>query len=1241
MGKLAVMTNVDRRYAMMKKCMVQLQEEGKLDSETLCFRVEDGSRWDQEWEKYLKDADAVFVKWMGSTLKTDFWKKCRRFLERNRIPYLIDAAGSDEPQADFMVDPDTAARIHQYTVYSGMKNYRNLYLYGASVFCGSRIPWEEPGPVCWAGLYHPGLPLLFETDLCRYEQRFCRPGRPSVGILFYRDEWIWGDLGYQTALIGEIEKQGMNAVCVFTNGMPDESLGAPPLRQVFHDFFTHDGVPAVDVILNTMKFSFMASGSVSAADMIRLGIPVLQAYTLLSPGEEWRKSMEGMNAMEVSISVSLPEFDGVIHGVPVAAKHLLPDGDVEYVPMEERICLMVRKARKWAALRRKENSAKRVAVVFHNYPPKNSNIGSAVGLDTIESIRRLLHRMKDEGYHADSLPDDTEALIRELTAHATNDRDFLTDRQIRESARLEKDAYISFFENMEDSVKKQMEKDWGQAPGTVMAGSDGSLLVPGTMNGSIFVTVQPPRGFGEDPEKIYHDPFVAPTHQYLAFYRWIRDIWKADAVIHVGTHGSLEWLPGKGAGLSRDSYPELALGDLPNLYPYHMTITGEGMQAKRRGAACLIGHLPAPMTDAGMYDDLAELEKSLDEYAHMIRNEPERAGVMEDIIRRQADKAHLDGEVVFDEKQPFRLYVSALHSYLEELKNSDVHMGLHILGQPPEGARLTESILSILRLSNGDIPSLPELWAEKYGTDMETVIRCAGDMVPGRSITYSELMTRMRGEFRSLVQFVQERGFSLDAEKAAAGLPCVAEGPVSWQKKTAGVLRYICGTLWPKLRAVDGEMDALLAGLCGRYVEPGPSGSPTAGGADLLPTGRNFYGVDPRSLPTPAAWEIGKQLGDQVIERYILEEGHYPENIGMVFWSGANMRSRGQCVAEFLYLMGLRPVWQPGSLYVKGTEVIPLEELKRPRIDVTARISGLFRDTMGSVISLMDRAVLLAAGLDEGEEDNYIRKHIREDSAGLEAAGQTEAEAWRTAAYRIFGDAPGTYGAGISALLEEKNWETVDDLARVFVRWGGHAYGGSARGVYMPDQFRQRLGVLDVTVKNEDNHETNMLSSDDYNAYHGGMIAAVRSLRGKAPRSYCGDSTDRSRPVMHSVQEEAKRVFRSEAVNPKFIRGMMEHGYKGAADMANYVAHSFQWDATSGVMDDWMYDAYAEKYAFDADVGEWMKKVNPWAVQRIAETLLEADRRGLWKADDTTRDRLKELYLSVEGELEDANDEES
>lgn len=1219
--KIIYMTNIDRRYFMMRRALDELIADGEMPASSQVVKTEDGSVWSASWEEKLRGSALVMIRFMGNTIRTKFWTACMHFLSREGIPYYMDAAGSAEEECIERVAAKDIAAMKAYSFYGGLTNYKNLWRYVGALFEEPLHAVEPPSPICWAGIYHPGMEKNFMTDLTSYEKTFLREGRPTVGLLFYRDEWIWDDLHYQKAFIEEAERQGLNVIAVFTNGLPDPKLGMPTIREVFEKYFMKEGKPLVDVIVNVMKFSFTTSGSISIKALEEMGVPVLEAYSLIAPKEEWEASPEGMNAMEISISVTMPEFDGIIHGMPIAAKHVKEDGEVEYLPIPERMRAMVSRAGAWARLHRKPNAEKKIAIIFHNYPPKNSNIGSAYGLDSIESVRRLLGFMKDAGYQVDFIPEDTEAFMKRLTAQATNDRSMLTEEQEAACQKVPKKLYCDLFAAFPEETQRQMEKDWGKAPGRVMTTESGDILVPGLMDGHIFLTVQAPRGYGFDASKIYHDPFIAPTHQYLAYYQWIRDVWGADAVLHVGTHGNLEWLPGKSAGMDRGSYPDLALGSLPNIYPYHMTITGEGIQAKRRGGACLVDHLPAPMEEAGTYEELAELEQAMDEYAHFEKSEPETAKRLVPRIRELAEKASLDGEVPYTEAD-LAGYLSRLHCYIEDLKNSECHVGLHILGEMPKGETLIHEILALLRLPNGDIPSICELLAEEEGTSVDTLLGQAQTLYPN-GLTGGEWMARLQKKAEGLVRKLAELHF--DKEKAKA-LGTEREQPL---------LRFVCEEVYPRLAETKKEMEHTLRGLSARYIVPGISGSPHAGGVSLLPAGVNFYGIDPRRLPTRTAWEVGKELGDQVISQYIESEGRYPESVGMVFWSGANMRSHGQCIAEFLYLMGIRPIWEPGSLYVKRLEPIPLSELKRPRIDVTARISGLFRDTMPSVVSLMDRAVLLAASLAENDEDNYVRKHISEDSRIMEEKGSPKEEAWREAAYRIFGDAPGTYGAGVAALLEEKNWDSLNDLANVFIRWGGHAYGSKSNGSYKPELFRERLSHMEVTIKNEDNHETNMMSSDDYNAYHGGLIAAVRSCSGKKPHAYEGDSSDRSRIKVRTVEAAAKRIFRTETVNPKFIEGLMQHGYKGAADLSNRVAVSFQWDATSDVMEDWMYEKLSAAYALDPKVQDWMKRVNPWALSRITETLLEAARRGLWQAKEETVDALKKLYLEVEGEIEE------
>ena len=1230
--KIALFTNISRSYCLHRQNMERLMQEApRIEGRGWLF--ESGTEWSAEWAARFDEADVILILWMGTGLDTPFLRQAVRRMERRGSRYLIlvENPGTDKVSAGF--SPEQIRRTWQYFRYDGADNLYNCVLWLGKEFGGTPYVPEGPKLLPWHGIWHPEWT---EMERCQDAEGYLAahylPGRPTVGVMFYRTEWLMGDFSYQTALIRALEAQGLNAIAIFTNTFRSEDLDSPTLMDAVNRYFFRGKTRLVDVIINTMKFSLKAAGT-SIEEWMRLDVPLLEAYTVLGERAEWEASPAGLNPMEVSIAVSLPEFDGVIHSVPIAARVKDDVGDVTWQLMEERMVRLAAKAKKWAFLGKKPNQEKKIAIVFHNYPPTNSNIGSAAGLDSPESVRRLLEKMRDVGYTVETIPEDSKAFMKLLTDNATNDRRFISAAQIKDAyGHLTAEQYARFFTKLPEKVRTQLTADWGDAPGDVF-NYEGELLIPGTLNGNVFITVQPPRGFGEDPGKILHDPAAAPTHHYIGFYHWLRDIWQADAVVHIGTHGSLEWLPGKGTALSASCYPDISLGDLPDVYPYWMTIVGEGIQAKRRGAACLISHLSPPMQLSGSYEELQELEQALDEYVHFRQTQPENLDTVKEIVREKAAACNFGDDIA--EGDDFDDYVGRLHNYVTDIKNMQIRTGLHIMGQPPEGDGLSEYVEALVRLDNGDVPSLVQLLATEAGYSYDELLAESSRLTP-EGLTYGMKLDALGEEGHRLITFLAARDYDPAAVREALAQPEAASLSETGRQRLGQVLDYICETIVPNLRRTTEELTNTLRALAGGYIEPSPAGAPSSGGADLLPTGRNFYGVDPRLLPTPAAWELGKRLGDEVVSQYIAEEGRYPEACGIVLWAGANMRSHGQCVAEFLYLMGVRPVWQRPSQRVVGLEVIPLEELKRPRIDVTGRISGLFRDSMPNAIHWLDEAVKIVSALEEADEDNYVRKHVKADAAWLEGEGQTAETAWQKASYRIFGDPPGAYGAGVGALLESKAWETIDDIAAVYTRWSGTAYGGDALpGDYEPEIFRRRMGALDVTIKNEDNRETNMFSSDDYNAYHGGMIATVRAISGKAPHSYSGDSTDRKRVKVRTVQEEAKRVFRGECMNPKFIEGMKKHGYKGALDLANTLAHSYQWDATSKVMEDWMYEKYAEKYALDPAMQEWMKDVNPWALQRMAAILLEAEKRELWQAQPETKEALTRLYMEMEGELEE------
>lgn len=1233
MAKIVIITNTDGYFSLAKKALNELCANEIMQDEAAAYLTDSDGVWDGFWDNCIKDSEMVIVEWMGVSLDVPFLQGALATIKRKKILYKFHAGDEAEGNASNGWNAEDHVRFARYGVYGGVVNYKNMWLWLLNRFCGYAFTYEEPMEMLWNGIYEPTGDKPY-TDLDTYWKEHCNDAYPTIGLLFYRNEWLADNMNYQKAIIEECRCQRINVIAVFSHGVPNPEMGAPGLEDAIERYFKRDGRTIIDALINTIKFSLSASGSIKLPVLERLNVPLLQAYTMMRTNEEWQDNIQGLSAVEVSISVTMPEFDGAIHSVPIAGKYRDRDNIVYFVPMQKRIARLINKAKKWAALRHKQNKDKRIAIIFHNYPPSNSNIGTALGMDSPESVRMLLARLQAEGYVVDHIPTDSKSFMEEIIACSTNDRRFMNEEQIKNAVgRVSLPEYKRLFDTLPKNVQERMIEAWGEPLGEVF-NYDDTLLIPGMLNGNVLITVQPPRGFGEDSSKIYHDPVAPPTHHYLAYYYWLREIWKVDAVIHVGTHGSVEWLPGKAAGLSEGCYPDICLGDLPNIYHYIVTVIGEGIQAKRRSAACLVDYLTPPMGVSGLYDSMAELETLLDEYLDFKDNEKDKLNNVKLLIREKAAECNLDKEIA--EEDNFEEYVGKLHNYLTDIKNMQIRVGLHFLGVPPVDEQLEEYLFAMSRLENGQNPSLIKTLAEKFDFDYYELLENSAAKIPELHMTYGRLADKLRVDSMELISFLRERDFNVSDVESVCCLQDYGEQSKEWQDKLVAACSYICSYLVPVLAKTVQEVDNTLRGLSGQFIEASVAGAPTNGRADVLPTGRNFYGVDPQTLPTKTAWEVGRDRSEGVIAQYIADEGQYPETIGMVMSS--DMRTHGVSFAQFMYLLGIRPVWQQGSGRVLGLEAMPLSELKRPRIDATARITGMMRDSMPCVVALLDRAVKLAASLDEDESENYVKKHVREDREYLQAEGIDVDEAAKQACHRIFGCPPGGYGAGVANLLEEKNWETLDDLAEVYVRWGAHVYGDGENGRFMPELFKRRLSRVDATVMGVDNREIHLLSADDFNSYHGGLIAGVRSYSGKMPRTYCADSTDQSHTVIRTIEQEVKRVFRGELMNPKFISGMMEHGYKGAADMGNYVAHCYQWDATSEVMDDWMYEEMASKYALDEKVRQWMKDVNPWALHRIAETLLEAEQRRMWKANPETKLELQKFLLEMEGEMEEYSD---
>jgi cobaltochelatase CobN len=843
--------------------------------------------------------------------------------------------------------------------------------------------------------------------------------------------------------------------------------------------------------------------------------------------------------------------------------------------------------------------------------------------------------MKKEGFQIDRTYESGDELAKDLLDRMTCDQRWLTPERMAQKAEAHagKDLFLPWHEALPPSIRQKMTEDWGEIPGDLFVHIE-KMLLAGLLNGNVFITIQPPRGYFENIDKIYHDMYLSTPHHYLAHYRWIKDVFKADAVMHVGKHGSLEWLPGKALGLSDECYPDLAIMDLPNIYPYIINDPSEGTQAKRRSYCCIIDHLTPVFTNADLYEDLAKVENFLKEYTDAQREDPGKLPILRPMIWEAVCQADLDKDLDMNEKEAFSnfdAFLEKLHSYLADLGDTMINDGLHIMGKAPESDRLVEFLAQLTRLSNGDVPSLRESILSALGYDYDELLENKGRLLPHfKGKTGGQIIQNAHETGLIMIKELEQNQFD------TAVIDTVVKFCLGSKNTTAAeALRYICEVLTPNIRLVTEEIDSSLTGFNGGFVKPGPSGAPTRGQADILPTGRNFYSVDPNKIPTPGAWDVGKRLGDALIERCLKETGKYPESIGIIVWGGSTMRSKGDDIAEIYYLMGVKPVWARGSGNVTGLEVIPLSELGRPRLDVVPRISGFFRDSFPNLMERIDEAARMVAALKESPKSNILRRNVLRDVESYMKEGMSKEEAMREATFRVFGCPPGTYGAGVSELVESKNWKTQEDLGNNYIRYTAHAYGKGSYGKQKPAAFRNLLSRMDVTVKNEDSREYDMMSCTDFYNYYGGLIVASKTVRGKLPFALVGDSADPKRVKMRTTFEEAKHVLRSRLVNPKWLDGMKRHGYKGAGDISHMMDVVLGWDATAEVIDDWMYKKIAEKFALDPAMQEWMKEVNPYALQNILDKLLEAISRGMWNADKEMENNLREAYLEMEGQIEE------
>jgi cobaltochelatase CobN len=1370
---IAFITAADTDIQTLAVATTQLSEEFPQVRVVNLLQLQQQLTIDTYAEDVLTAAQVIIVRLIGGQSYWSYGLEVVQETARQTGAVLIVLPGDERPDPTLMSHSTASLadvdRVWQYLIEGGVDNYRQLLNFIASRWLDFECEYRSPEAVPRVGIYD--------------EVRWLPDGLPLQGgaaIIFYRAHYLSGNLAAIKALCQALVDRNLTPVPIYVSSLKD-----PAVQRVLTGYCQQ----GVDVLLNTTSFSLASldADTPQVGLWATMNLPVFQVILSGAGKEFWESGWQGLTPRDMAMNVALPEVDGRIITRAISFKAVqtqnsaLQTDVLVYEPVADRVEFVGELALKWVKLRQKSVRDRKVALILANYPTRDGRLANGVGLDTPQSCVEILHALKAAGYQVGEIPADSGELIKLLTAGVTNDPEGDGWRKANQS--LDAEEYWAHFQTLPISVQQGIVERWGgdgdqslvdnaemvdppKSPlkrGTkntdsstdleanpvppFLRGARGDLSspypaaypIPGIQFGNVFVGIQPTRGYDKDPNLNYHAPDLVPPHQYVAFYHWVRANFGADAIVHVGKHGNLEWLPGKSVALSENCYPEAVFGAMPHLYPFIVNDPGEGSQAKRRAQAVILDHLTPPMTRAELYGSLNQLEGLIDEYYEAQTLDPLRLAPIRDRLIALIQKEHLhetlgikipsqegypQGGVGSGSDAIISQFLNTADGYLCELKEAQIRDGLHIFGQCPQDTQLRDLIVAIARNPNANRlgltraialdwewdfdPLTADLGEELINFSQPTPLLGAKSAVLGFPLSCRTFMDGEPVRWRSLpvgisapqvehlfkrgvpegggglhtqtkpttkpiriigdaVEILEEYAAELverliesaehqDAARLKSSLvlqspPTRTPNPnprrrVSQHQQrfqpltpigihTQAELNWIATRLLPALHQTNQEMTNLLRGLNGEYIPSGASGAPTRGKPEVLPTGRNFYSVDIRAVPTETAWCLGRKAAEVLIDRYTQEHGEYPQTLGLSIWGTSTMRTGGDDIAQALALIGVQPVWDGVSRRVVDFEILPVSILGRPRVDVTLRISGFFRDAFPNLIDLFDNAVKAVAALAETPAQNPLAAQVDREKLKWLEQGLTLDEAETRSQYRIFGSKPGAYGAGLQGLIESQNWETEADLAQAYINWSAYAYTSKAEGIAAPEAFNQRLGNMQIVLQNQDNREHDLLDSDDYYQFQGGLTAAIKQVSGKAPEAYFGDNSRTENPKVRKLTEEIDRVYRSRVVNPKWIAGAMRHGYKGASEMAATLDFLFAYDATANCVQDFMYQGVADAYLFDESVREFIEQKNPWVQRDMAERLLEANQRGLWEDVELgTLERLRLMVNEAEGVIE-------
>ena len=1132
-------------------------------------------------------------------------------------------------------------RVWKYFYAGGMNNIKNLFLFLLSEYYGFKTEYDLPEEIPQGAIYHPKAGKIYD-DVDEYLKWYKNSGllrtngfkkTPYVGILFYMQRYQTQDINDLLAVIESLEMHGVGAIPILTSGSEN--------MKNMERHFTVKGKSRVEAIISFLFFRIEGGplgGDYDAFIKLakKINVPLIKymnmGYTTI---DEWKQKNEGMAPLETTITTILPELDGLIEGVLVAG-HVDSTEDKGKIirtmePIPDRVERAVERTTRWIKLRQTENKDKKVAFVLFNYPPGKDNIGNAGNLDTFESIIRLFDAMRKEGYDVSGYPKTRQEFVRLMVKkNLVNLSDWTGMQKIKENAfKVPLSTYRKWFEEIPKENQEEVCKMWGDIPGKILA-DDESLLVPGITFGNIFLGFQPPRGYFEDPSKTYHDSGIVPHHQYLAYYMWLQNEFKADLLVHFGTHGTLEFLPGKQVALSQNCYPSILIGKMPHVYYYTCSNPSESSIARRRSQATTVDYMTPPMIVSDLYGRLAELESEINNYFQQKDQSPAQLGMIKERILNMAKDENLV-DIMADDVD-----VSTLYDSLIEMKGSLMTKGIHVLGNSLKGKELIDYVMGIVRFDKGDVVSLLRIVAAAHGIDWEEA---------------RETPSKIHSDGRPLgiiLKETEEKGYRILTDYLESSHPNVKKiaGKVLNGNLSSDDLKNLEKTLQFAKNAADNlskniEIESLLASFSGKYIEPGVGGDPVRS-PSVIPTGRNIYQFNPDLIPTLAAVQRGVTVAEQVIAGYKEEnEGATPETVGVILWGFETMKTQGETVAEIFQYLGVEPRWSGTGDFV-GVKPIPLEKLGRPRLDVAVEICGIFRDTFPLLLKLIDRAFNIVADLDEPHDKNYVRKHSEEICKTLIEKEVPKDQALALSRARIFGPSSTNYGTDVTQLIETSGWENSDEIANLHIAKMSHIYGDTFHAVASADTFKAVLDKVDVVAQVRSSDEYGMADLDHYYEFLGGMAKSVESVKKKSgpgrkktkPTILVADTTKdniKTKNIKTTLEYEAK----TKLFNPEWIKGQVDSGYRGVKNISQRVEHLIGWSATAESVDNWVWSQVAEKYLFDEAVRKSMMKENIWAVEHQLNRLMEAFNRGIWDASEEEIEKLKKIYLEIESEIEE------